>query len=113
MRPGDTGLYVAGVDNGQISKVTDLPKRATISTLNADETLLAGTYTEVDLPPLPIDPTLKPSSIRATQMDARLAARIPMVLFTVNLQTAEVRTVLHGADWLKPMRSSRRQIRRC
>ena len=106
MRPKDTSLYVAGVDNGQISNVADLPKRATISTLNADETLLAGTYTEVDLPPLPIDPTLKTSSIRAAQMDARLAAHIPMVLFTVNLQTAEIRTVLHSTDWLNHVQFS-------
>lgn len=100
MRPGDAGLYAAGVDNGQIVKVADLPERATISTLNADETLAAGTYTEVDLPPHPVDPTLKASSVRAAQMDARLAAKIPMVLFTVNLQTAEVKMVLHSTDWL-------------
>jgi oligogalacturonide lyase len=106
MKPGDTHLYVAGVNNGKITTVADLPARASIDTLNADETLLAGTYTEVNLPPLPIDPTLKPSSIRAAQMDARLAAHIPMVLFTVNVQTTEVRTVLHSTDWLNHVQFS-------
>lgn len=106
MRPNDTSLYAAGVDNGQISKVTDLPARASISTLSADETLAAGTYTEVEVPEFPIDPTLKVSSVKAAKMDARLEAHIPMVLFTVNLQTAEVKTVLHSTDWLSHLQFS-------
>jgi oligogalacturonide lyase len=106
MRPRDTGLYVAKVDNGQIVKVADLPPRATISTLNADETLVAGTYTEIDVPQHPVDPNLKASSVRATQMDARLADHVPMVLFTVNLKTAEVKTVLHSTDWLNHVQFS-------
>jgi oligogalacturonide lyase len=104
MRPGNTGLYAVGVDNGKIVKVADLPARATISTLNADETLAAGAYTEIDLPPHPLDPNVK--SPKAAQMEARLAAHIPMVLFTVGLQTAEVKTLLHSTDWLSHLQFS-------
>lgn len=100
MRPKDTTLYAVGVDSGQITKLAELPQRALISTLNADETLVAGTYTEIDVPQHPVDPQLKPSSVRAVQMDARLADHVPMVLFTVNVKTGEVRTVLHSTDWL-------------
>ena len=106
MRPKDTHLYVAEVSNGKITTVANLPARASIDTLNADETLVAGTYTEVDLPPHPLDPTLKASSVRATLMDVRLEAHLPMDLFTVNLQTAEVRTVLHSTDWLNHLQFS-------
>ena len=74
--------------------------------MNADETLAAGTYTEVDLPNHPIDPNLKASSVRATQMDARLAAHIPMVLFTLNLQTGAVTKVLHSTDWISHVQFS-------
>ncbi len=74
--------------------------------MNADCTLVAGTYTEIDLPAHPIDPNLKPSSVRATQMDERLAAHIPMVLFTINLQTGEVRSVLKSTDWISHVQFS-------
>ena len=106
MRPGDNGLYAAGIDTGQLLKIADLPQRATISSVNADGTLVAGTYTEIDLPAHPIDPNLKPSSVRATQMDERLAAHIPMVLFTINLQTGEVRSVLKSTDWISHVQFS-------
>jgi oligogalacturonide lyase len=106
MRPRDTSLYVVGVNDGKISKVANLPVRATISTLNADETLAAGTYTEVDMPPHPIDPNLKPGSVKGVQMGQRLAAQLPMVLFTLDLKTKEVKTLLHGTDWLSHLQFS-------
>jgi oligogalacturonide lyase len=105
-RPGDTGLYVAGMKTGKIAKIAELPARATLSTLNADETLAAGTYTEADPPAHPVDPSLKVSSIRATQMDARLADHVPMVIFTLNLQTAEITKVIHSTDWLSHVQFS-------
>lgn len=100
VRPDQTALYLTRIDTGETSKIAELPKRATVFSLNSDETLIAGTYTEVDLPPHPVPPTLPASSIRATQMDARLAAHIPMVLFTYNLTTGETRTVIRSRDWL-------------
>jgi len=33
-------------------------------------------------------------------MDRRLAARLPLVLFTINLQTGEMKTLLHSTDWV-------------
>ena len=106
MKPNDPGLYAVGVDTGQILKVATLPARATISTLNADETFAAGTFTEVDLRPHPVVSNLKASSVRATQMDARLADHVPMALFTLNLITAEVRTILRSTDWLSHVQFS-------
>jgi oligogalacturonide lyase len=106
MKPGDTRLYAIGIDTGQTSIVANLPSRATISSLNSDETLAAGTYTEADVPQRKVDPNLKPSSVKATLMDERLATHIPMVLFTLNLQTGEVRKVLHSTDWINHVQFS-------
>jgi oligogalacturonide lyase len=39
-------------------------------------------------------------------MDARLAAHIPMVLFTVDLKTGEVHTVIESTDWLSHVQFS-------
>jgi len=106
MKPNDVSLYAVGVNSGQILKIANLPERASIDTLNADETLAAGTYIEVPVPAHPIDPNLKPGAVRATMMDQRLAAHLPMVLFTLNLQTGEIRTILHSTDWLNHLQFS-------
>ena len=69
------------------------PPRGSVATVNADETLLAGTYTEQDVPavnvaqpgePQPLDQALN----KGQQMEQRLAARIPMGLFIINVKTA-------------------------
>lgn len=109
MKPNDTALYAVGVSTGQVVKVVDLPENAAVSSLNADETLAAGVYIEgngFDKLKHPPDPNLKPSSIRATAMDERLAAHLPMVLFTLNLKTGEVRTVLKSTDWINHVQFS-------
>ncbi len=39
-------LYVTNMDTGETRKLVDLPPRAMVSTINADQTLAAGTYIE-------------------------------------------------------------------
>jgi oligogalacturonide lyase len=106
MKVNDNGLYAMDVVSAQVREIAVLPKNATISTLNADETLIAGTYVEGEVPKLPIDPNLKPSSVKANVMDERLAQHLPMVLFTFNLKTAEIRPVLHSTDWISHVQFS-------
>lgn len=98
MRAGETSLYLVRVGNGQIVKVADLPARSAISSLNADDTLAVGSYTEAEMPPLSLVPNQKDS--RAAQFDARMNAHLPMDLFTLDLKTAELKTILHSTDWL-------------
>jgi oligogalacturonide lyase len=106
MKVNDNGLYAMDVNSGQVRKLADLPANTTISALNADETLIAGTYVEGQKPTFGVNMNLKESSRRATMMDERLAAHLPMVLFTFNLKTAEIMTVLHSTDWLSHVQFS-------
>ena len=43
-------VYKADTNTGQVTKLIDLPPRVSISSVNADETLGAGTYNEADCP---------------------------------------------------------------
>ena len=111
-------LYKADVDTGQVTKLVTLPPRASVATINADETLGAGTYIETDAgaaqeygsnaaQPAPGTSGAQPQAGNLVQpegkgamMERRLAARLPMVLFTVNLQTGKVNVLLHATDWI-------------
>jgi len=92
------------------------PARASISTVNADETLLAGTYIEGEGTDYnnqrpataaansnnnatrghPLD---QPKS-KGQMMEDRWAARLPMGLFFVSVNTGEVKTIHRANDWL-------------
>jgi oligogalacturonide lyase len=94
-----------------------LPPRGSVSTVNADETLVAGSFTEgeADHPELaPRRPPPPPGGYKPgdavrggdnypdkhPMMDRRLAARLPMTLFTINTRTGEYREILHTNDWI-------------
>ena len=95
--------------------------------LNADETLLAGSMLIGELPeefrPRPnASPTPTPTPIpgapagqvpardsypgKGDMMERRLAAKIPMQLFTVNIKTGEVKTFHQATDWLNHVQMS-------
>ena len=107
----------------EIAKLPPAPEGGSISvnTVNADETLLAGTITEGGVPNLPARPQQPdarsaPNSRGQTgadsypgkgeMMERRLAARLPMQLFTVNTKTGEVKTILRRNDWLNHLQFS-------
>ncbi len=100
-------VYKADLETGAVTKLATLPERATISTVNADETLGAGVYTETEegasqeygrhaARPGP----LVQAEDKSAMMERRLAARIPVVLFTVDLKTGKVKDLLHSTDWI-------------
>jgi oligogalacturonide lyase len=107
-------LYVTNIDTGMTRKLVDLPPRAMVSTINADETLAAGTYIEGDAgmrEPSTSHPTGEGSGTRQTSpglqplnkgemMEQRLAAHLPMVLFVIDLRTGKLRPLLHSTDWI-------------
>ena len=116
-------IYKANVDTGEVTKLATMPPRASVATINADETLGVGTYDENETPPdqeygrnRTQAASAAPSGSQTQQagnlvqpdgkgelMEHRLAARIPVVLYTVNLETGKVSILLHSTDWIGHM----------
>lgn len=100
-------------------RVAEVPKGrggfAVITTVNADETMLAGSIT-FGQPPSPRREPPRPDRSRylggdnlpgkEEMMERRLAARLPMALFTIDLRTGRYREILHSTDWLNHIQFS-------
>ncbi len=108
-------LWCANVDTGVIRKLADLPRRGGISAINADETLAAGTYIEGDASAGGnYDGQAKAAQVHELNMPAnklqmmavRLAARLPITMYTLNLQSGEVKILQHSTDWLNHLEFS-------
>jgi oligogalacturonide lyase len=104
-----TAIFKADVYTGAITKLTDLPRGMGVATINADETLGAGTINDkqdaVDYganrvnPPGMAGPLVQPAN-KGEMMEQRLAARTPLTLNTINLQTGKLTVLLHSTDWV-------------
>lgn len=110
----DGVIYSTDIDTGATRKILTPPARASIATINADETLLAGTYVvgngasaENTNPESArqIHPLDQPLS-KGQMMEERLAAHLPMVLFVADTRTGAVRTILQSTDWLNHLQFS-------
>ena len=110
-----SSIYSANLDSGETKKLVDLPAGAGVASVNADETLAAGTmndgpavapdYGAQRVPPAgpggrPMDGPLVQPMNKGQMMEQRLASRQPLILFTINLQTGKITTLLHSTDWI-------------
>jgi len=102
---GLSEVYSADSTTGAVRKLVTLPPRATVVTINADETLASGTYEEGTQ-----TPQASPAAVPAGQpngkgqmMARRLASHVPMVLFVIDLKTGKVKELLHSTDWINHM----------
>jgi oligogalacturonide lyase len=112
-----TALLKADMDTGVVKELVTLPPRASIATVNADETLGAGTYDETEEGAAQEYGRARPSPNGAhpqagnlvqpegkgEMMERRLAARIPVVLYSINLESGKVTPLLHSTDWIGHM----------
>ncbi len=110
----DNAAFWTNVDTGETKKIAELPRRGSISTVNADESLLAGTYIEGEgqdyqnrnparptaAVPAPQGHPLDQPRNKGQMMEDRWASRLPMALFTLNVNTGEVKTIHRANDWL-------------
>jgi oligogalacturonide lyase len=123
---GISTLYATNIDTGETHRIADLPKRAVLSTINADETLGAGTIEEIDpsaaartAPPArPMvavsenevakrGQVLDAAVAKVNMMDQRLAEKRPMTMFTLDLHTGTTTNILeHSTDWLNHLQFS-------
>jgi oligogalacturonide lyase len=122
-RMGDQ-IMSTNVDTLQTRTIAKLPPRGSVATVNADETLLAGTYIEGNGQDFAgrNPPTGQPAPASASQggqihpleqalnkeqmMEQRLAARLPMALFTISTATGEIKVIHHATDWLNHLEFS-------
>jgi oligogalacturonide lyase len=109
-------VYALDPATKQSRLLVKLPAHCSVATVNADETMVAGSISESDrrpdlAPKLPPPPAAgyKPGETqlghdnypdKAAMMRRRLAARLPITMVTVNLQTGEVKQLLRSTDWL-------------
>ena len=123
-------VYAANVDTGVSREVVKLPPGRNVSSLNADETLLLGSY--VDGGAAPPRPPANAAANRPPDANARFGqpnyqavgadgkpmtfadakdlrlheslmatrAGAPRVLFTVNIKTGEAKDILREHEWL-------------
>lgn len=116
-------LFAVDIDTGHVKRLAVLPPLAVIRSVNADETMLVGTRIEPGaqdfsyyklqaskeaLAQLKANPSNPPSKddLKQQAMKMRLEAHVPEYMFTVNLQTGEVRTIVKGTDWLQKVHFS-------
>jgi oligogalacturonide lyase len=114
----ESTLWATNLDTGETRKLADLPPRASVVTINADETLGAGTFIEGDANAGgAYDGTKAPGRMSSTNlgeplnkgemMRRRLAARLPMTMFTIDLRTGQIKDLLqHSTDWLNHLQFS-------
>ena len=111
----DNAAWWTNVGTGETRRIADLPRRGAISSINADETLLAGSYIEGDgedynnarpapekisSTAVPSRRTLEEPQNKGEMMERRWAARLPMGLFTLSVDSGEVKTIHRANDWL-------------
>jgi oligogalacturonide lyase len=112
-------LWSTNVDTGDTRRIAVLPRRSSIATINCDETLGAGTFVEGDATSEGLYGGRAPSQSRigsqnmgepvdkGQMMAERLAARLPMTMFTVDLSTGRTSVVMeHQTDWLNHLQFS-------
>lgn len=106
-------LYATNLDTGETQRLAALPPRGGIDTVNADETLAAGVRILGDGQDFGGRPprggqahSLVQAANKSKLMDIRLAARLPMEMYTIDLRTGERRVILHSTDWLNHLQFS-------
>jgi oligogalacturonide lyase len=128
---GVDAIYKADTNTGAITRLVNLPPHRMVVSINADETLAAGTYIaggsrgEAYGAPAPggqsrpgqpasdnrvasgqEGPHFQPFN-KGEMMERRLAAGLPLVLFTIRLEPGphgekpgDIKVLLHSTDWV-------------
>lgn len=105
-------VYATDLNTKTTREVVKLPPRASVSSVNADETLLAGIIDDGPPPPAPV-PGATPQAPRGDNypgkgdmMERRLAERRPLQLITISTTNGEVKTLHKGTDWFNHIQFS-------
>jgi len=107
----ENAVYSTNVDTGATREIAKLPPRGSVATVNADETLMAGTYIEGDGQDYNANRPQQPQQLdqpvnKGQMMEQRLAAHLPMALFTIDTKTGETKVLHRATDWLNHLEFS-------
>src|SRR5688572_16236258 len=97
-------LYSTHADTKTTRKIVQLPpeiRGGSGLALNADETLLAGSFVTRERSPA----TPRPQG-RGRSLEERWAARLPMKLYTVDVKSGDVKTFHPDTNWLNHVQFS-------
>jgi oligogalacturonide lyase len=103
-----TTVYATNLNTKATREIVKLPPAASVSAVNADETLLAGIIDEKLAEALKAGqpPAAPPAAGRGDNypgkgemMENRLAEKRPLQVITISTRTGEVKTLLRGTDW--------------
>jgi oligogalacturonide lyase len=104
-----TTVYATDLNTKATREIVKLPPATSVSTVNADETLLAGIIDEKlaaaikegKPPSAPSQQGARGDAYpgKGQMMENRLAERRPLQLITIDTKTGQVKTLLRGTDW--------------
>jgi len=104
-----TTVYATDLNTKATREIVKLPPATSVSTVNADETLLAGIIDDKlaaaikegkpPAPPTQQGPRADAYPGKGQMMENRLAERRPLQLITIDMKTGQVKTLLRGTDW--------------
>jgi len=113
---GDAAVWATDVDTLATREIAKIPNRSSVATVNADETLLAGTVVEAEgggyygtqRPPTGGTQTMNLEQPRnkGQMMEQRLAAHLPMSLFIIDIKSGKLTNIHHSTDWLNHLEFS-------
>ncbi|HWY76123.1 MAG TPA: oligogalacturonate lyase family protein [Verrucomicrobiae bacterium] len=117
-------VYATRLDTLATREIAKIPpefRRGSGLTVNADDTLLAGSLTEANFSrsnAVPSTNSVSAESLRPgpayerkssnpdSSLEARWASHVPMRLYTIDIQTGEFKTFLSSTDWLNHVQFS-------
>jgi len=102
----DGAIHAADLDTHVIHEVVKLPSQFRFGgniTINADETMIVGLATDPEGKTIPRE---VPDSARNDRLARRWSAGTPMVLYTVDLKSGEVKRIHTSNDWLNHLQCS-------
>lgn len=103
----DGAIQATHVDTSKTRVVAKLPpeiRGGSGLAINADETLLGGSFVERTERPAPAKEERPPA--RAGGLEARWAAHLPMRLYTVRISDGEIKTFHPSTEWLNHVQFS-------
>lgn len=112
----DGAVFVTQLDTRATRRIATFSRefsRGSGFAVNADETLLAGSYVEGGRgtnfpPPASATPGVRSDNPpgKGAMMERRWAAALPMALYIVNIETGEIKTFHHTTNWLNHVQFS-------